>query len=90
MGKKHLGKRQHFHNSITEIGRMTKDRKRLLLVEDDMNLGFVIQDTLSRNGYKVHLCRDGKEGLKYYNSKPIFLIFNYHYDYPNKPDFRDF
>jgi len=53
---------------------MTKKNKtRLLLVEDDMNLGFVIQDTLTRNGYKVHLCRDGKEGLKYYNSNEYDL-----------------
>ena len=50
-----------------------KEKTRLLLVEDDMNLGFVIQDTLTRNGYKVHLCRDGKEGLKYYNSNEYDL-----------------
>jgi DNA-binding response OmpR family regulator len=39
----------------------------ILLVEDDQNLGFVIQDALKRKGYTVHLCRDGKEGLKYFN-----------------------
>jgi len=50
-----------------------KGKKRILLVEDDMNLGFVIQDTLARKGYKVHLCRDGKDGLKYYNSNPYDL-----------------
>ena len=50
-----------------------KGKKRILLVEDDMNLGFVIQDTLTRKGYKVHLCRDGKDGLKYYNSNPYDL-----------------
>ncbi len=32
-----------------------------------MNLGFVIQDALKRKGYNVHLCRDGKEGLKKFN-----------------------
>lgn len=36
----------------------------ILLVEDDMNLGFVIQDNLKMNGYHVHLSQDGKEGLK--------------------------
>ena len=36
---------------------------KILLVEDDMNLGFVIQDNLKLNGYKVHLCKDGKSGL---------------------------
>ncbi len=39
----------------------------ILLVEDDMNLGFVIQDNLKMSGYKVHLCSDGKMGLKQFN-----------------------
>ena len=43
------------------------DKANILLVEDDMNLGFVIQDALKRKGYNVHLCRDGKEGLKKFN-----------------------
>lgn len=58
----------------------------LLLVEDDQNLGFVIQDALKRRGYEVHLCRDGKEGLRYFNE--------HHYDLcildvmlPNKDGF---
>jgi len=39
----------------------------ILLVEDDFNLGFVIQDTLKLEGFKVHLCKDGKEGLLQFN-----------------------
>ena len=39
----------------------------ILLVEDDMNLGFVIQDNLKDEGYHVHLSRDGKDGLKAFN-----------------------
>lgn len=39
----------------------------LLLVEDDENLGFVVQDALNRKGYTVHLFRDGKEGLQHFN-----------------------
>lgn len=35
----------------------------ILLVEDDVNLGFVIQDTLKQEGYKVTLRTDGKQGL---------------------------
>ncbi|MCB9171191.1 MAG: response regulator transcription factor [Flavobacteriales bacterium] len=46
---------------------MTDRKGNILLVEDDPNLGFVIQDALKRLGYSVHLCRDGKEGLKYFN-----------------------
>ncbi|MCC6838620.1 MAG: response regulator transcription factor [Flavobacteriales bacterium] len=40
----------------------------LLYVEDDENLGFVVQDGLTRHGYDVHLFRDGKEGLMHFNA----------------------
>ncbi|TXB64792.1 response regulator transcription factor [Vicingus serpentipes] len=36
----------------------------ILLAEDDNNLGFVIQDNLMVNGFKVTLCGDGEEALK--------------------------
>lgn len=52
---------------------MSDHKANILLVEDDQNLGFVIQDSLKRKGYQVHLCRDGKEGLKYFNSHPYDL-----------------
>ncbi len=52
---------------------MTANKANILLVEDDQNLGFVIQDALKRKGYAVHLCRDGKEGLKYFNEHPYDL-----------------
>lgn len=45
----------------------------ILLVEDDMNLGFVIQDNLKMKGYKVHLCSDGKMGLKQFNESEYDL-----------------
>ncbi len=45
----------------------------ILLVEDDQNLGFVIQDALKRKGYTVHLARDGKEGLRQFNEHPYDL-----------------
>jgi DNA-binding response OmpR family regulator len=41
----------------------------ILLVEDDFNLGFVIQDLLRLEGYKVHLAKDGKEGLMKFNQE---------------------
>ena len=44
-----------------------ENKASVLLVEDDQNLGFVIQDALKRKGFAVHLCRDGKEGLKQFN-----------------------
>ncbi|MEZ4801075.1 MAG: response regulator transcription factor [Flavobacteriales bacterium] len=42
---------------------------RILLVEDDTNLGFVVQDALKMEGFKVHLCKDGKEGLNQFNKE---------------------
>jgi DNA-binding response OmpR family regulator len=39
----------------------------LLLVEDDINLGFVIQDTLRQAGFMVHLATDGRDGLVQFN-----------------------
>ncbi len=49
------------------------ETKKILLVEDDDNLGYVIQDLLSMNGYKVHLARDGKEGLHFFNKSKYDL-----------------
>lgn len=38
--------------------------KKILLVEDDPSLGFVIQDNLKTKGYDVTLCGDGESGEK--------------------------
>lgn len=35
---------------------------KILLVEDDPNLGFVVKDNLQERGYEVTLCKDGVEG----------------------------
>lgn len=35
---------------------------KILLVEDDPNLGFVIKDNLEMKGYQVTLCNDGESG----------------------------
>lgn len=45
-----------------------KERIKVLLVEDDLNLGFVIQDHLRNEGYMVDLEKDGYAGFqKFYN-----------------------
>ena len=41
---------------------MTKAR--ILLVEDDRNLGFVVEDNLSLQGYQITRCEDGVAGLE--------------------------
>lgn len=37
-------------------------QKKILLVEDDPSLGFVIKDNLTIKGYDVTLCTDGQQG----------------------------
>lgn len=39
-----------------------KPKARILLVEDDANLGFVISDQLKTEGYQVVLCTNGMDG----------------------------
>jgi DNA-binding response OmpR family regulator len=49
------------------------NKLKILLAEDDLNLGFVVQDQLKMNGFSVHLATDGKEGLKKFNSDKFHL-----------------
>lgn len=52
---------------------MADNKVKILLVEDDLSLGFVVQDSLKMAGYEVHLCKDGKEGLNYFNQNQYDL-----------------
>ncbi|TZF85726.1 response regulator transcription factor (plasmid) [Pedobacter sp. BS3] len=48
--------------------------KKILLVEDDPNLGMLLQDYLQLKGkYHVVLCKDGEEGLKAFTAEPFDL-----------------
>lgn len=49
------------------------NKLKILLVEDDYNLGFVVQDALKGDGYEVCLCSDGVEGLKKFNEDKFQL-----------------
>jgi DNA-binding response OmpR family regulator len=42
---------------------MNLSNKRILIVEDDLHLGFLLMDFLESEGFKVKLCRDGESGL---------------------------
>lgn len=44
-----------------------KKKGNILLVEDDLNLGFVIQDSLKMEGYSVHLSTVGTDAVKSFN-----------------------
>ena len=42
------------------------EKQRILLVEDDVNFGNMLKDTLDFNNYDVTLERDGVQGLRAY------------------------
>ena len=46
---------------------------KILLAEDDYNLGFVVQDNLKANGYQVKLCTDGEMALKTFANEKFDL-----------------
>lgn len=48
-------------------------KPKILLVEDDPSLGFVVKDNLSIKGYDVTLCKDGVEGEQEFFKKPFNL-----------------
>jgi len=52
---------------------MNEVRIKVLLVEDDASLGFVVQDILKTEGYIVHLATDGAEGLQKFSSQTYDL-----------------
>lgn len=43
-------------------------KPKILLVEDDVNLGFVVADQLKSEGYDVTIASDGQEGFQRFNS----------------------
>jgi len=48
--------------------------KKILLVEDDPNLGMLLQDYLQLKGkFSIVLCVDGEEGLRAFNKQPFDL-----------------
>ncbi|MEO6851963.1 MAG: response regulator transcription factor [Mucilaginibacter sp.] len=49
--------------------------KKILLVEDDPNLGMLLQDYLQLKGkFEVILCKDGEEGLKTFTKQNFDLL----------------
>lgn len=47
--------------------------KKILLVEDDPGLGFVMKDNLETRGYEVTLCTDGDQGQLKFERQPFDL-----------------
>ncbi len=52
---------------------MIEPSARILLLEDDANLGTLIEEHLSLQGYRVVLCADGEEGLKRFSEDQFDL-----------------
>jgi DNA-binding response OmpR family regulator len=52
---------------------MINGKPKILLVEDDSNLAFVLRDNLERKGYEINLCKDGLEGLTQFGKESFDL-----------------
>ena len=46
---------------------------KILLAEDDLNLGYIISDQLKSDGYDVSLCIDGAEAYKRFNDEKFHI-----------------
>jgi two-component system, OmpR family, response regulator VicR len=49
---------------MVKIKNSQMEKYKILLVEDDLNLGEILREYLEMKGYKTTLCRDGVEGLQ--------------------------
>src|SRR5580765_4706286 len=52
---------------------MSEERLKILLAEDDLNLGVLLVDYLQTEGFDVKLCKDGKLALKAFESNQFDL-----------------
>ena len=39
------------------------DKKKILVIEDDVNMGFLLKEFLTSGGFDIELCKDGDSGL---------------------------
>ena len=49
------------------------DKLKVLIVEDDPNLGQILSEYLNIKGFDTKLCKDGEEGLRTYNQEVFDL-----------------
>ncbi|MEO8149633.1 MAG: response regulator transcription factor [Bacteroidia bacterium] len=52
---------------------MSEERFKILLAEDDLNLGVLLVDYLMTEGFEVKLCKDGELALQTFHSNPFDL-----------------
>ncbi len=61
--------------SLTSLTQPKTSSGKILLVEDDPNLGMLLQDYLQLKGkFEVDLCRDGDEGFKQFTKETYDLL----------------
>jgi len=65
---------------------MVNKKRRVLLAEDDLSLGYVIKDNLTEAGYEVVLCPDGQTAIEKFD-KSLFEIVLLDIMMPNKDGF---
>ncbi len=53
---------------------MTKEQKKILVVEDEEPVRMLIQEELEDEGYSVTTAKDGKEALEYLSSHDVDLV----------------
>jgi DNA-binding response OmpR family regulator len=52
---------------------MSKEKLRILLAEDDLNLGILLVDYLETEGFDVKLCKDGEMALRAFHTHTFDL-----------------
>ena len=52
------------------------DKLKILLCEDDENLGMLLREYLQAKGYMAELCPDGEEGYKAFMREPLKSFYN--------------
>jgi len=52
---------------------MFKEKRKILLAEDDLNLGILLVDYLETEGFEVKLCKNGELALKAFQNKQFDL-----------------
>ena len=52
---------------------MQQNQQKILIVEDDLNLGFLLMEYLESEGFYVKLCRDGNSGLSHFKNESFDL-----------------
>ena len=50
---------------------MSREKLKILLAEDDLNLGVLLVDYLTTEGFEVKLCKDGELALKEFQSHSL-------------------